>query len=94
MDGLLVDADDPITRLLHETDDLQPSDRVVPLFGLCRALYTDANIWRRDRTAIIRRRNARRRFCGVDAENISSCATELDMAKIARLEHEIFVVKE
>src|SRR5262249_55770815 len=91
---LLVDADHAITRLLEEGHDLVPAHRVIPVFGLGRALHPDADIGLGDRSALVGKLDIRRHFGWVDAKYVTGGAVQPDMAEVAGLVHGLLVVEE
>jgi hypothetical protein len=80
----LVDAHYPIAGVLEERHHVAPTGRIVPEFGLQRALHGDADIGLVDRSRVVSDRYARRRLGRVDAENIAGGAVQSDQAENER----------
>jgi hypothetical protein len=73
---LLVDTDNPEARLFQKHNNLAPARRIVPIFGLGRALRSDADIRFRHGPCVIRQSYARRHFGRIDAKDITGGAAE------------------
>src|SRR5258707_6434788 len=94
MGGLLINADNAVTRLFQEADNLTPASRVIPVFALGCALSSNADIRLSDRSCVVIERNTRRNFCRIDAENVACGAMQPDVTEVRRLIHEVLIVEE
>ena len=94
MHGKLVDADDPVTVLLQELDDVPPAGRIVPVLRLRRALRCDADIAFADRPRGIGQREPGRGFGRIDAQDVARGAMQANQPEIARLLHALPVIEE
>src|ERR1700683_1947324 len=94
MDSSLVDADNAITRLLQESDDVVPTSGVVPVFALRRALHCDADIRLSDRSTVVDKRQARGHLGRSNTKDETRRAMQPNMTEVRRLPHEMLVVEE